>query len=498
MRKFFCLSLFIILALLFQAGPAFAQTRLRILHVNDFHGYAQPHAPAGMKDKIGGAAYLAAHIDALKKDNDGNVLLLAAGDMIQGHPWANFNEGRAVIELMNAMKFDAMVLGNHEFDFGGKVLEQRIREANFPVLAANVEGIAGVKPYVIRKTGGVRVGLLGIISEHTPVHTHPQNVAGVRFFPSDSTVRKYLPELRKKADIIILLTHIGYREDRLLSEKIKGVTAIIGGHSHTKVTDPQVIDGTIILQAWEHGKSVGILDIEIDNGKITSLRGTLEDIKPTGPYRDDVAAIVSVYEGSLDKAMQQVIGNTKVDLEGSHVRSRETNLGNFITDAMRKDANTEVAFINGGAIRTGISAGPITVRDIYTVLPFTGYTVVMELRGDELRRALEHALAAGEEGSGGFLQVSGMKFTYDPAAAAGSRIKAIAVNGSPLEKARKYSIATSDFLVAGGDGYSFFKAIRQKRVQGQGKEIRTLVIEYIKTQGDICPRAEGRIKPETP
>ena len=497
-RRFFCLDLVIILFLLFQADPISAQTRLRILHVNDFHGYAEAHAPTGMKEKIGGAAYLAARIDVLRKENNGNVLLLSSGDMIQGHPWANFNEGRAVIELMNAMKFDAMVLGNHEFDFGGKILEQRIREANFPVLAANVEGVAGVKPYVIREVGGVRVGLLGIITEQTPKLTHPKNVEGIMFLPTDMTVRKYLPELRKKTDIIILLTHIGYGEDRLLAGKSKGVTAIIGGHSHTKVTGPQVIDGTIILHAWEHGKSVGILDIEIDNGKITSLRGTLEDIKSTGPYRADVASIVSIHEDRMDKAMNRVIGKTEVELDGRHVRTRETNLGNFIADAMRKDANAEVAFINGGAIRAGISAGSITIRDIYTVLPFAGYTVVMELLGEEIRAALEHALAADVEGSGGFLQVAGMKIVYNSGAAAGSRVKGITVNGAPLDKARKYTVVTSDFLAAGGDGYSFLEAIRQNRVQDQGKEIRDLVIDYIKSQGDICPRTEERIKSITP
>ena len=497
-RRFFYLDLVIILFLLFQADPISAQTRLRILHVNDFHGYAEPHTPAGIKEKIGGAAYLAARIDALRKENNGNTLLLSAGDMIQGHPWANFNEGRAVIGLMKAMKYGAMALGNHEFDFGGKILEQRIREAKFPVLAANLEGVAGVEPYVIREAGGVRVGLLGIITEQTPELTHPKNVEGINFLSPDLTIRKYLPELRKKADIIILLTHIGYGEDRLLAGKSKGVTAIIGGHSHTKVTGPQVIDGTIVLHAWEHGKSVGILDIEIDNGKITSLRGTLEDIKPTGHYRADVASIVSVYEDRMDKAMNRVIGKTEVDLDGRHVRSRKTNLGNFIADAMRKDANAEVAFINGGSIRAGIAAGSITIRDIYTVLPFTGYSVLMELRGDEILTALEHSLAGGKEGSGGFLQVSGMKIDYNPGAAVGSRVKGITVNGAPLDRARKYTVATSDFLAAGGDGYSFLKAIRQNRVQGQGKDIREIMIDYIKAREEICPQVEGRMNQQTP
>jgi 2',3'-cyclic-nucleotide 2'-phosphodiesterase (5'-nucleotidase family) len=165
---------------------------------------------------------------------------------------------------------------------------------------------------------------------------------------------------------------------------------------------------------------------------------------------------------------------------------------------MRKDANAEVAFINGGSIRAGIAAGSITIRDIYTVLPFTGYSVLMELRGDEILTALEHSLAGGKEGSGGFLQVSGMKIDYNPGAAVGSRVEGITVNGAPLDRARKYTVATSDFLAAGGDGYSFLKAIRQNRVQGQGKDIREIMIDYIKAREEICPQVEGRMNQQTP
>jgi 2',3'-cyclic-nucleotide 2'-phosphodiesterase (5'-nucleotidase family) len=181
-----------------------------------------------------------------------------------------------------------------------------------------------------------------------------------------------------------------------------------------------------------------------------------------------------------------------------NVRSRETNLGNFIADIMRADAKTDIAFINGGSIRAGITAGPITLRDIYTVFPFTCNLVVMELRGKEIINTLEHAFAAGERGSGGFLQVSGMKVTYNPRAAVGSRVKRITVNGSNLKPDKMYTIVTSDFLAAGGDGYTFFKAIRQKRVHGQGKELRDLIIDQIKTQGAICPQTDERIKVESP
>ena len=179
------LTFLCLLLLLFLALPAGARAvTLRLLYVNDFHGFAEPYRPLGSTELLGGAAYLAGAVDRLRAGQP--TLLLAAGDMIQGNNWANLFKGKSSIELMNAMKFDAMVVGNHEFDYGQKVLQERLGEARFPVLGANVQGLPGSNPYVIKDLQGVRVAIIGVVTADTPTTTHPRNVAGLKFCPSGS------------------------------------------------------------------------------------------------------------------------------------------------------------------------------------------------------------------------------------------------------------------------------------------------------------------------
>ncbi len=155
---------------------------IRILHVNDFHGFAEPYKPLGSNELLGGISFLASKVDELRREKPS--LLLSAGDMIQGNNWANLFQGESVIELMNAMRFDAMEVGNHEFDFGQDVLKKRISEAKFPILGANVIGIEGLKPFVIKEVNGVKIAIIGVVTEDTAITTHPKNVVGLNFLPS--------------------------------------------------------------------------------------------------------------------------------------------------------------------------------------------------------------------------------------------------------------------------------------------------------------------------
>ena len=244
------LILYCLVLIIFLAAPAAArEARLRLLYVNDFHGFAEPYQPLAATELLGGAAYLAGAVDRLRIQRP--TLLLAAGDMIQGNNWANLFQGKSSLELMNTMRFDAMVVGNHEFDYGRKVLQQRLQEARFPLLGANVQGLPLLKPYVIKNLQGVRVAIIGVVTADTPTSTHPRNVAGLKFSPPDAAVTRCLKELRGQADLVVVLSHIGYSEDRALAQKVPGIDVIIGGHSHTKLEAPAVVNHTIIGQAWE-------------------------------------------------------------------------------------------------------------------------------------------------------------------------------------------------------------------------------------------------------
>jgi 2',3'-cyclic-nucleotide 2'-phosphodiesterase (5'-nucleotidase family) len=431
--------------------------------------------------------------------------------MIQGNAWANLFRGKSSLDVMNAMKFDAMVVGNHEFDFGPKVLKERMAQARFPLLGANVKGFAGLKPYVIKNLQGVKIGIIGVVTPDTPFATHPRNVAGLTFSTPESAVKKYLQELKGRADIIVVLSHCGFQADKELAAKVPGIDVIVGGHSHTKILQPEVVGQTIIVQAWEHAKALGILNLKIKDGKVVGFDGALEEISPaTGPANCQIQEIVARYERQTGSLLHRAIGETQVDLDGKHVRERETNLGDYVADVMRQAAGAEVALINGGGIRTGIAQGKIEVKDIYAVLPFDNYLVAIRLTGAQLKAALEHGVARLEEPSGSFLQVSGLTFTYSRSAPAGSRVKDVTVGGGPLEPQKEYVVATNDFLVAGGDGYTVFgEALKSAgdyanlggtlisskfAYNDPGTWLRDLVITAIQARKTIAPQVEGRIK----
>ncbi len=496
-----------ILFFISSAAVSAAEFELRILHVNDFHGFAGPYRPLGSKDRLGGIAALAARANELSREKP--TILLAAGDMIQGHNWANLSQGESVIELMNAMRFDAMVVGNHEFDFGQEILRKRIAQANFPVLGANVEGMAGLRPFAIKEIQGLRVGIIGVVTEDTPVATHPRNVSGLRFSSPAAAVTEYLPEVRSGADVVIVLSHIGHAADRRLAESVKGIDVIVGGHTHTKLERPVRIGNTTIGQAWEHGKALGVLDITVQDGRVIPGAGYLEKIKPGSGTDPNAAAIVARYKKKVDAVLNVAIGRTETDLDGQRVRLEETNLGNFVTDVMRQISGADAAILNGGSIRRSIHRGEIKVRDVYSSLPFDNYVVAVKIRGEALREALEHGLAGIEDEEGWFPQVSGVKLTYSRSGERGRRIRDVFVGSERLEAQKEYVVATNDFLAVGGDGYKAFLSATKSSgtfsaaggaVQGgevvysdPGRWLRDVIAETIKEKGKISPRIEGRI-----
>jgi len=509
MKRGVLLPLILSLVFLSPAPGQARQESLRFLHVNDFHGFAEPHRPAGASEPLGGIAYLAGIAERLRPEKP--TLLLAAGDMLQGHNWANLTRGKGVVELMNAMKFDAMVVGNHEFDFGQEVLKKRLAEARFPVLGANVVGLPALRPYVVKTVGGLRVAVIGVVTPDTPVTTHPHNVAGLKFLPPEDTVRRFLKELREEADLFVVLSHQGLPADRLLAEKVPGIDVIVGGHSHTKIDTPVVVGNTIIVQAWEHAKALGVLDLIVQDGKVVWFNGYLKEIKPAFWTADrQVSKIVARYVREADARLRQVVGETLVDLDGDHVRQRETNLGDLVADVLKEAAGADLALINGGSIRAGISRGKVRLKELYDALPFDNYVVALRLTGQEVRQALEHGVSGLEENAGRFPQVSGLTFTYSRSAEAGDRVREVTIRGRPLDPQGHYLVATNDFLAAGGDGYSILAEALENPGESAGPEarlqgprlaysdpsrwLRDLVADYFKAHKKVAPPAGGRIK----
>ncbi|MDQ7786596.1 MAG: 5'-nucleotidase C-terminal domain-containing protein [Thermodesulfovibrionales bacterium] len=508
MKRFVLIILFLCCFTCLHSDVSAVQTEIRILYVNDFHGFAEPYKPFGSDELLGGMAYLAGRVETLRREKPS--LLLAAGDMIQGNDWANLFQGESVLAIMNAMRFDGMVLGNHEFDFGQDVLKKRISAAHFPVLGANVKGVDRVKPYIITQLGGITVAVIGVVTDETPVSTHPKNVEGLLFIPPADVLPDYIAELRENADLIVVLSHIGYSADRILAEKVSGIDIIVGGHSHTKLTQPVIVQGTLILQAWEHAKALGILDVTVDSGAIIRCEGRLEEIKPVpGTEERGIETTVKAYRQDIDHVLLEKIGKAENDLDGENVRKRETNFGDFVADVIRLTAGSDVAIINGGGIRTSIKQGDIFVRNIYSALPFDNYLIAFRISGTRIRETLEHGVSAVEEEAGRFPQVSGLTFTYNPSAPKGARTRDIFIAGKPVEPDREYTVATNDFLAAGGDGYRAFGdalketddfsvmggMIRSEKIvySDYSRWLRDDVIAYIREKKVIAPSIEMRI-----
>ena len=502
--------------------------QLRVLHVNDTHANIE-NTPR--------------QISAIYEHRKGNTnnLLLHAGDVFSGTLYFNEFKGLADLELMNLVGFDAMTFGNHEFDLGSEALAPFVQKAEFPFVSSNVDFSADAlmkdlqsstytkkakdgKIYdgIIKTINGEKVGIFGLTTAETASISSPGDV---KFDDYIASAKASVKAFKKQGvDKIIALTHIGYNDgggdnDLELANQVDGIDVIVGGHSHTQLAEPVVVkkykEPTVIVQANEYSKFLGELDVSFDKkGKVIAYDGELIEIdakNEDGSYifADDpeAAQILGKYKPIVDAKKKQVVGSTTVDLIGGNpaARTGETNLGNLIADGMLAKAktinpNTVIALQNGGGVRTTLQAGPITLADVMTVLPFSNALAIMEITGSELKTALEHSVSAAPNASGGFLQVAGMRFTYDSSKASGSRVQSVEVlqNGeyTALSDTATYYAATNIFTAKGGDGYAVFADIyADGRVSEPGFVDWEIFSDYIQSFPDqtVSPSVEGRI-----
>lgn len=478
--------------------------QLVILHTNDMHGNLNPFKEKKLsKDgEVAGMAYMAAVVAKLKKENAGHVLLLDAGDIAQGTPVSNYYKGEPMIEVMNYMGYDAATIGNHEFDWRQPALQNMIKKAKFPFVCANIvykdkpEKIAfGLKPYIIKKVGDMKVGILGLTTTETPTVTKAENVNGLLFLDPAETAKKYIPLMKKDgADFIIALTHQGIDEDKKLAAAVPEINLIVGGHSHSQVNDPAKVGNTLVVQARKYGLYLGKMDLRYCmHGKQYKSYTEKDELIPTlhdGVTPDEkVVKMIARYEEKIAPMMKKVVGKTELDLlKKSDVKGcGDWSMGNLITDAMRAKAESDIALYNPGGVRSEIYKGDIKAEDVFTVLPFDNWLVTVTMKGKDVMGLLEHGAA-----SFGSAQVSGMTFTVDYSKPKGSRIVDAKVNGVALDPEKDYTLTTIDFLFTGGDGFDF-KAAKDVKY---GDHQRDVVTEYIEKNSPLKIKSDGRIKIE--
>ncbi|WP_281983438.1 bifunctional metallophosphatase/5'-nucleotidase [Thalassorhabdomicrobium marinisediminis] len=500
------------------AGMAAADYSLTILHTNDFHARFEPiskyDSGCSAEDNeagecFGGSARLVTAVNEARARSN-NSILVDGGDQFQGTLFYTYYKGKLAAEFMNLMGYDAMTVGNHEFDDGPEVLRGFVDALDFPILMSNAD-ISGeplladaIQKSTVIEQGGEKIGLIGLTPQNTDELASPG--PNVIFTDPSDAVQAEVDKLEAEGvNKIIVLSHSGYNVDQQVAENTTGVDVIVGGHTNTLLGDhedavgpyPTMVGDTAIVQAYAYGKFLGELNVTFDDeGVITEASGA--PIIIDGTVVEDQAAKDRVAEAAvpLDEIRNEVVAETAGPLTGDRTvcRAEECDMGNLIADAMLarvKDQGIDVALMNSGGIRADIDAGEVTMGEVLTVLPFQNTLSTFQVSGETLKEALENAASQHEEGAGRFLQVSGMTLSVDTSQEPGNRVSEVMIGGEPLDPAKTYGVASNNFVRNGGDGFAMFRDA--ENAYDFGPDVADVVAEYLAEQGSYEPYTDGRI-----
>jgi 2',3'-cyclic-nucleotide 2'-phosphodiesterase (5'-nucleotidase family) len=480
-----------------------ADDRIQLLHTDDIHGHLDADivrsANAGSTFRAGGMAQLAGQVAVFRARAPERTILVDAGDAWQGTFISNANKGEAVTNAMNLMRYDALAVGNHEFDWGQDVLAQRAKDATFPFLAANViETSTGASPpyltpFTVKDLGIARVGIIGLTNPGSATIVKATSVAGLQFQAAADSVRPLIAEVRKQADIVVVAAHIGLIDAVQLARDVPGIDVIVASHDHLPTQTARVEGRTTIVNAGAYTQFLGRLEIVVDRTtrkmKDAVRGGVLIAIaaNPNVPPDPQIAALVDERRADGEKYTSRVVGRSTEPL--SNVRE-ETGFGNLITDAFveygrQQGWKTDVAFYNMAGVRASFPAGQLTFGQLYEALPFSNTVVNVDLTGENLREVIDRAVCVS-----GRLHMAGVVVSYRFDAGTPSCARSITVGGAPLDPARTYHVATIDYLLLGGDGHTTFK--RGTNTIYGDVEV-DVVAAFITSHSPVSPMVEGRL-----
>ena len=452
------------------------------------------------------------------KDKEQPTLMFDSGDAFQGLPLSNFSKGADMAKAMNAVGYDAMTVGNHEFDFGFDTAMNYKKLLNFPILSSNVykDGKSVYAPSAIIEKNGKKYGVIGVTTPETATKTHPNNIIGVSFLDPVASVTAEMKKLQGKVDAFIILSHLGidtttkeaWRGDNLAT-KIAGnkdfknnAIVILDGHSHSVIENGELKNTVMLAQTGTALANIGKVTFDLQDKVARNMKAAMIKEADSKEVTQDatVKAIVDTAKDNFGKATSEVVFYNPAQLQGErdHVRTRETNLGNAIADAMEAysvngfDAAGDFAVTNGGGIRASIEGNKdVTIGDIIKVLPFGNTITQINVKGSDVKAMFEHALSApvvekdgktGLDANGAFLHISkSIKVHYDMTKPAGERVYAIEVFNKktnkfePLNNTKTYKVVTNDFLAVGGDGYTMLGGPRE-----EGPSLDAVVRQYFK------------------
>lgn len=508
-----------------------------IMHTNDVHGGIDRRGATFMDEEfppmLGGGASLVTLIKAVRaeaEEQDKGFLLFDTGDYWQGTPVGNYRQGRIVAEFLNRAGYDARVPGNHEFDAGWEEAFEQMKGAEMPVLAANLviadtgEIPFFLKPYIIKEIRGIRIGIIGLITEETDFYSKQEHVTNIEFLPVKEVTQEYMAELENRVDLIFVIGHLGIPYDvwtaydemvetgtemkirygmnaMELVHHVPGIDVFVGGHIHVGYEggweDP--LTHTICLQTYGRGTGVGIYEILVDpdtktivgydlpEGRDQSVVTLFEDEYWPDP---EMAEFIGEWVDSAEVGMDEPVGRALYDI--SRVGVGESPLGNMVTDAMREAVAADVAFTNLGGIRSNIAMGPITPRDVFYAVPFDNHIVYYEMSGSYLKHVLEWRVKGMRQGA----YISGAEIVYSRERPDFERITFLTVGGEPWDPDKIYRVATTDFIAAGNVGLQILTEIPPEYVTHTAVGVKDAIVEYVKKHSPVDPKVEGRFRRE--
>jgi len=537
-------SLIIILLILMTAFLLMAEDlRLDIIFSNDVHGGIDRAAATFINPQfppmLGGGGVAASLIKYMRSQSDGKKrdnFLLDAGDYFQGHPVGTVTKGKAIIEYMNDVKYDAMTLGNHDYDSGEKDLEDALALAKFPIISSNImnrstgEKPYYLEPYKIFEKMGLRIAIIGFTTTDTEKMSFPDNIKGVDFTDEKDALNKYIKIVREdeQADLVIVLGHAGLpyepeaayksrydnsgkplQEDRYASwgwdaqeiaHEVEGIDLFIGGHMHKGFPQPWIdpITHTMVIQGYAYGSNLGWITLLIDS-KTKTISGyetpALREGLLITLFEDEfipdkeIGQKIAEQQAIAEKGMDEVVGTAGVYLSRVNVDAQSL-MGNTICDAMRAEVNADFAFLNLGGVRSDIKTGPVTYRNVFDVMPFDNQIVSFTCTGEFLRRIIETRVEGGRHG----LVVSGSNVVYSKKRKNFDRVTSLKIGGKPWDPNKIYNCTTTDFLMQGNAGLTLLTQVPEDQITYHMINLRDGIVHYFQKNSPVKTKIDDRWK----
>ena len=511
----------LLLAPFSMAGASSEPVEIRILGTNDLHAYLRPiHyryldeikpwgrqsregnyiAKAALQGKLGGMANVAAVIERLRAEKPGRTLVLDAGDTWHGAGMSVFDGGATMVKIMNTIGYDAMAPGNWEFIYKKDHLLDLIDMANFPVIAYNVADPEWDEPafpqYVIEEVGGLRVAIIGLAYPWTALTSSILGSAGEwKFGLREEEARDLIARIREEEnpDLVVVASHGGYGLDQKFARRVDGIDVLLSGHTHDEIYDPVVWNDTIVYQGGAHGKFVTRLDVQVKDKKVVGYSYDLVMVRPSEvePHPEVQRLIDEAYRPHEERLNEVVGMNFALIFRRDFWQSP---MGSLLTDALRATTGAEIAFFPAWRYGATLMPGPITVEDVYNLVPTDGRIITYAMSGKSLRRLMENILDGVVDADayarvgGDMIQFSGMELVYDLYNADGERVVELLVGGQPIEPERLYSIASVHTRFQNN---LLFGA---QRVDENGPVFVEALIEYIRANSPLKPTTERRIR----